>query len=75
MDYMAQKGTKRQFDIVELSNSTGISDVDIVTTLFTYDMLAKEGKRRILDSHTFHQAYRKLHLSERSRRVNNACFV
>ncbi|KRZ01608.1 hypothetical protein T11_17165 [Trichinella zimbabwensis] len=44
MDYMAQKGTKRQFDIVELSNLTGIADMDIVATLFTYDMLAKEGE-------------------------------
>ncbi|KRZ65415.1 hypothetical protein T10_8274 [Trichinella papuae] len=28
----------------QLSNLTGIADVDIVATLFTYDMLAKEGE-------------------------------
>ncbi|KRZ09235.1 Histone acetyltransferase ESA1 [Trichinella zimbabwensis] len=76
MDYMAQKGTKRQFDIVELSNLTGIADMDIVATLFTYDMLAKEGEEYwIVMSETFRQAYRKLHLSERSRRVNNGYFM
>ncbi|KRZ10903.1 Histone acetyltransferase KAT7 [Trichinella zimbabwensis] len=75
-DYMAQKGTKRQFDIVELSNLTGIADVDIVATLFTYDMLAKEGEEYwIVMSETFRQACKKLHLREMSRRVNIACFL
>ncbi|KRY86988.1 hypothetical protein T4D_12698 [Trichinella pseudospiralis] len=37
-----KKGTKRQFDITELPKLSGIADVDIAATLFTYDMLAKE---------------------------------
>ncbi|KRY80841.1 hypothetical protein T4B_6692, partial [Trichinella pseudospiralis] len=35
LDHMAQKGTKRQFDISELSRGIGISVVDIVATFFT----------------------------------------
>ncbi|KRY64148.1 hypothetical protein T4A_13924 [Trichinella pseudospiralis] len=42
VEYMAQKGTKRQFDTTELPKLSGIADVDIAATLFTYDMLAKE---------------------------------
>ncbi|KAL1235145.1 Gamma-tubulin complex component [Trichinella pseudospiralis] len=32
------KGTKRQFDITELPKLSGIADVDIAATLFTYDI-------------------------------------
>ncbi|KRZ17454.1 Histone acetyltransferase ESA1, partial [Trichinella pseudospiralis] len=35
VEYMAQKGTKREFDISELSRGIGISVVDIVATFFT----------------------------------------
>ncbi|KRZ08106.1 Histone acetyltransferase ESA1 [Trichinella pseudospiralis] len=44
VEYMAQKGTKRQFDITELPKLSGIADVDIAATLFTYDMLRKSMK-------------------------------
>ncbi|KRY99950.1 hypothetical protein T4B_2816 [Trichinella pseudospiralis] len=40
VEYMAQKGTKWQFDIIELLKLSGISDVGIAAKLFTYDMLA-----------------------------------
>ncbi|KRZ00922.1 Histone acetyltransferase ESA1 [Trichinella pseudospiralis] len=44
VEYMAKKGTKRQFDITELPKLSGIADVDIAATLFTYDMLRKSMK-------------------------------
>ncbi|KRZ01255.1 hypothetical protein T4B_6293, partial [Trichinella pseudospiralis] len=37
VEYMAEKGTNWQFDIIELPKLSGIADVDIAATLFTYD--------------------------------------
>ncbi|OUC45313.1 hypothetical protein D917_01950 [Trichinella nativa] len=76
VDYMVQKGTKRQFDIVELSKSTAVQEIDIVTTLFAYDMVLKEfDEYWVVMSETFRKAYGKLCFGERSCRVNSACFV
>ncbi|KRY56080.1 Histone acetyltransferase KAT7 [Trichinella britovi] len=76
VDYMVQKGTKRQFDIVELSKSTAVQEIDIVTTLFAYDMLLKDTEKYwVVMSETFRKAYGKLYFGERSCRVNSACFV
>ncbi|KRY80690.1 hypothetical protein T4D_4477 [Trichinella pseudospiralis] len=49
---------------------TSIAEEDIVDTLFTYGMLAKEHEEYWI---TFGQADGKLNLSERRRRVNNSC--
>ncbi|KRZ35557.1 hypothetical protein T4C_13664 [Trichinella pseudospiralis] len=38
VEYMAEKGTNWQFDIIELPKLSGIADVDIAATLFTYDI-------------------------------------
>ncbi|KRZ24715.1 hypothetical protein T4C_6189 [Trichinella pseudospiralis] len=55
---------------LEMSKLTSIAEEDIVATLFTYGMLAKEHEEYwIVISETFGQADGKLNLSERRRRI------
>ncbi|KRZ35798.1 Histone acetyltransferase ESA1 [Trichinella pseudospiralis] len=51
------------FDNAEMPKLTSIAEEDIVDTLFTYGMLAKEHEEYWI---TFQQAYVKLNLSESS---------
>ncbi|KRY73928.1 hypothetical protein T4A_613 [Trichinella pseudospiralis] len=66
VEYMAEKGTNWQFDIIELPKLSGIADVDIAATLFTYDMLAKEHEEYWIVISELHKVYSTLHMVRRN---------